>query len=245
MVRLLTYNVHHCRGQDGKVSPERIADVIAAAGPQIAVLQEVDVGRRRSGIRDQAQIIADRLNMQPHFHAAIEVGEERYGNAILSTFPFRIVHAGRLPSVPWIPYSEPRSALWATVTIEDAELQLFSTHLGLTPVEQRFQIDALLGHEWLKSHQKSGPQLLAGDFNAGPGSLTYRRLTHALRDARVLSLSPATPTFPAIWPRLTIDHIFVNSAVDVSHVETVANPLARIASDHLPLLAEFKVQRDA
>jgi endonuclease/exonuclease/phosphatase family metal-dependent hydrolase len=48
-LRLLTWNVHRCTGRDGKASPERIAEVIAATAPDVVALQEVDVHRPRSG----------------------------------------------------------------------------------------------------------------------------------------------------------------------------------------------------
>ena len=77
MPRILTYNVHRCVGVDGRLSPERVAEVIAAADPDIVALQEVDVRRARTGGIDQAEVLARELGMQMHFHPALRVLEER------------------------------------------------------------------------------------------------------------------------------------------------------------------------
>src|SRR6478672_11059906 len=99
MTRILTYNVHRCLGVDGVLDPGRIAAVIAACQPDIVALQELDVRRARSGGVDQAKAIADRLGMQMHFHAALRVLEEEYGDAILTARPSRMVKAGALPGL--------------------------------------------------------------------------------------------------------------------------------------------------
>ena len=96
----MTYNVHSCIGMDGKLSPERIARVITRYAPEIIALQELDVGTARSGCVDQARLIASYLEMAMQFHAPLHIEEERYGNAILSYFPMRLVKAGLLPGLP-------------------------------------------------------------------------------------------------------------------------------------------------
>ena len=109
-LRLMTYNVHGCVGRDGRLSPQRVAEVIAGAGPDVVALQELDVGRRRSGSRNQAREVADALGMAFHFHPALRVEEENYGDAILSRLPMRLVRAGALPAGPR-GGAEPRGAL--------------------------------------------------------------------------------------------------------------------------------------
>ena len=128
-LRILTYNVHGCRGTDGRLSPERIAAVIAEARPDVVALQELDAGRARSGGLDQAHAIARGLGMRFHFRAALHVEEERYGDAVLSALPLRLVKAGPLPGQPSL---EPRGALWVSVDLGGGtELQVVNTHLGL------------------------------------------------------------------------------------------------------------------
>ena len=45
LLRVMTYNIHSCKGRDGKVRPDRVAEVIRAEHPDIVALQEICVGR--------------------------------------------------------------------------------------------------------------------------------------------------------------------------------------------------------
>ncbi|WP_201830154.1 endonuclease/exonuclease/phosphatase family protein [Microvirga zambiensis] len=242
MPRILTYNVHRCLGTDGRISPERIADVIAAYEPDVVALQELDVGRLRSGGIDQAQAIAQALGMQVHFHASLRVLEEQYGNAILTHRPSQLVKAEALPGWARRPSLEPRGALWASVQLGGAEVQVINTHLGLRRHERLAQIETLLGPHWLGHHSCREPVILLGDFNATPRGRVYRRLAAQLCDAQAEARLPKPKaTFPSRLPMLRIDHVFVSRSIRVQRIETVRTPLARIASDHLPLLVEFQI----
>ena len=99
MPRILTYNVHRCVGTDRRLDVGRVADVIAALKPDIVALQELDVGRARTGGVDQAHAIAQRLAMTFHFNAALRVEEEQYGDALLTALPERLIKAGPLPGL--------------------------------------------------------------------------------------------------------------------------------------------------
>ncbi|HEX2800862.1 MAG TPA: endonuclease/exonuclease/phosphatase family protein, partial [Phenylobacterium sp.] len=108
MPRIVTYNVHRCVGTDRRLDVGRVADVLATLSPDIVALQELDVGRRRTGGVDQAHEIAGRLDMVCHFHAALTVEEEQYGDAILTAFPERLIQVGPLPGYDRIRGLEPR-----------------------------------------------------------------------------------------------------------------------------------------
>jgi endonuclease/exonuclease/phosphatase family metal-dependent hydrolase len=240
--RILTYNVHRCLGIDGRQSPARIAEVIASCEPDIVVLQELDVSRARSGRVDQARVIADELRMHIHFHPAVRVMEEMYGDAILTARPCKLVKAGALPTWGRRAFVEPRGALWACMDVGGAELQVINTHLGLRGPERLRQIDVLLGPDWLGHSACREPVIIAGDFNAIPRSRVYRRLAAHLSDAQASSRHPRLqPTYPSRAPFLRLDHVFVSRSVEVLRAETVRTPLARIASDHLPLAVDFRV----
>ncbi len=242
MPRILTYNVHRCLGTDGQLSPARIADVIAAYEPDVVALQEVDVGRARTGGVDQAGAIAQALGMHVHFHASMRIHQEEYGNAILTRRPSHLVKAEALPGLAKKPALEPRGALWASVNLSGTDVQVINTHLGLRRHERLAQIDALLGPHWLGHRACREPVILLGDFNASPRSRAYRRLTSHLWDAQATSPLPRPrATFPSRLPILRIDHVFVSRSIRVQRVETVRTPLARVASDHLPLLVEFQI----
>ena len=233
LIRILTYNVHSCRGTDGKRDPARIAEVIARCEPDIAALQEVDVGRARSGGVDQAQLIAAHLRMDSHFHPALHLEEEQYGDAILTALPARLVRAAPLPSS-----GEPRGAIWVAVDVGGAELQVINTHLGLWRRERIAQVATLLGPGWLGSAEcRDAPTVLLGDFNAVPGSVPYRNLARHGRDVQVHAAARPRPTFPSRFPVLRLDHIFVGDGIEAVEAEVRSDMLTRTGSDHLPLVA--------
>jgi endonuclease/exonuclease/phosphatase family metal-dependent hydrolase len=242
--RVMTYNVHRCRGLDRAWSPDRIADVIASSHPDVVALQELDVGRARSGRVDQAEAIARRLGMDLQFFPTVRVMEELYGDAILTRWPARTVKAAALPELR-LPGLEPRGALWSSITIGSANIQVINTHLSFFGRERWMQVNALIGPEWLADRRCLDPVVLMGDLNATTQSRTYRRLTSRLRDAyRMLSGTIATPsraTFPTRYPTLQLDYILVGPSVEVLDVKTVRTPLARLASDHLPVTAQLTV----
>jgi endonuclease/exonuclease/phosphatase family metal-dependent hydrolase len=243
MPRLLTYNVHRCVGVDRRLDLERIAAVIGEHEPDIVCLQEVDVGRLRTGGADQAHEIARRLEMTSHFHPAMKVEEELYGEAILTHLPERLVKAASLPTVRGVPGLEPRGALWVAMQAGGVTLHVLNTHLGLIPREQRRQAAMLAGPEWLSHPDCQDPVILAGDFNATSLTAPYRHLTRRLRDAQKSpGLGRAVPTFPSGFPVLRIDHVFVSRSLRVTRVSTPFSPLARMASDHLPLIVDFEIE---
>ena len=238
-LKLITYNIRRCLGRDGRLLPRRVAEVIEASGADIVALQEVDVGRGRSRHVDQAAVLAEQLGMQCHFHPALTLKEERYGDAILTRLPSRLIKAGLLP---FLRGAEPRAALWVRLFPNGAPLDVINTHLGLRPGERRLQTDMLLGAEWL-GHAAGHPALLlAGDLNALPGGRTHRRLCAALTDGRQAIAGGRRPTYPASLPLLALDHVFGAAAIRFLALDTIRTPLAQMASDHLPLLATFTVK---
>jgi endonuclease/exonuclease/phosphatase family metal-dependent hydrolase len=244
MPRIVTYNVHRCVGNDRRLDVGRTAEVLASLAPDIVALQELDVGRARTGGIDQAHEIARRLDMACHFNAALTVVEERYGDAILTRFPERLVQVGPLPGHPAIRSLEPRGALWVEVEVDGAPVQIVNTHLGLMPREQQLQAAFLAGPGWLRHPQCQGPKILLGDFNATATSVVYRTFLKDLSAARGLAkVKTPTATFPSQLPVLRIDHLFVSPEIQVANVFAPFAALTRVASDHLPLVMDFDVAR--
>jgi endonuclease/exonuclease/phosphatase family metal-dependent hydrolase len=246
MPRILTYNVHRCVGVDRRLDVGRIAAVIAEYEPDVVCLQEVDVGRARTGGVDQAHEIAKRLEMSYHFNAALKVEEEQYGDAVLTSRPERLMRAGPLPTLKGVKGLEPRGALWVAVDFDGVELNVINTHLGLVPREQRLQAAALTGADWLGHPDCRDPVVLVGDFNATSLTRPYQRLNERLFDAQKAPAIPKTlPTFPSAFPVLRIDHCFASPGVAVTAVQAPFSPLARMASDHLPLIVDFELASSA
>jgi endonuclease/exonuclease/phosphatase family metal-dependent hydrolase len=241
--RIVSYNVRHCRGRDGMISPARIAEVISSCEPDIVALQELDVGRSRSGGIDQAVAIGELLKMDSHFHPALKVMEELYGDAILTALPSRLVRAGPLPGLKRLRL-EPRGALWAEIEIEGVPVQVMNTHLGLLSRERGAQTQALLGPDWLGHPDCRDPIILAGDLNAPPWGRSYRQLAGALATGGDPLRNASPPaTFPSRFPVFRIDHVIVSPSIKVEAMRAAKTPLARVASDHLPLIVDFHLAR--
>jgi endonuclease/exonuclease/phosphatase family metal-dependent hydrolase len=236
-IKILTYNIHSCIGTDRVLDPGRIAEVIARADAHIIALQEVDVGRMRTKGIDQAHAIAEQLNMRSHFHAALTVAEEQYGDAILTALPTRFVKSGPLPS-----RGEMRGALWVEIDIGGQRINVVNTHLGLRGGERVMQARTLLGAEWLgHADCKALPTILCGDFNAVPRSAAYRLLAGGWGNVENQARPRAGATFPSRLPLLRLDHVFTSQQIDVEDVRVLRDRLSRVASDHLPLEATLRI----
>jgi endonuclease/exonuclease/phosphatase family metal-dependent hydrolase len=242
MPRILTYNVHRFVGTDRKTSPGRTAEVIAACEADVVALQEVRVGRsRRDGLDLDA--VALYLGMDLHFEPTIRLFGEQFGLAVLTALPARRIKGESLPTLPNRRSLEARKALWVGVEVDGCELQVVNTHLSLLSRRERLlQAEALLGEDWLGGRACKNPVVVVGDLNAGAGSSAYGRLASELRDVQLEATLPRLqPTFHARLPMRRIDHIFVSPEIDVLHAEARRTPLARVTSDHLPLIADLRL----
>jgi len=237
-VRVLTYNIHGFVGTDKVYDPERVARVIEASAASIVALQEVDFGRGPA--REPAAItrLAERLRMQCHFTSTREGKNGRFGNAVLSSHAFELVAEGNLPQRR----DEARAVQWLKVQGSGFQLHLMNTHLSVRPRERRAQVKALLGAEWAIQSRSDVPVVVCGDFNASPWSGVYRELCRHLRDVQCGTSRPVA-TWPASLPFWRIDHMFVTDNVAVQRSGVLRTALARVASDHLPLLAELALPR--
>ncbi len=230
-LRLLTYNVHSSIGGDQRLGPERVLSVIRRWTPDVVALQELDIGQ---GL-DQAEFFARGLSMQLHFVPARARLGGHYGNAILTRQPSQLLRSGCLPRLH--DACEPRAAIWVSVDTAWGELHVLNVHLGLQRRERGLQTEALLGQGWLTDPRRGELAVVCGDFNATPGSAVYTRFAERLTDAQVAA-GGVRPTFPAIWPLVRIDHVFVTRRLQVVSADVPANLTARVASDHRPLVAD-------
>lgn len=241
-IRIMTYNVHGCVGMDDKLSPARIARVIEQYEPDIVALQELDVRRRRSGREDQARLIAEVVNMDHHFHPAMRMEEEHYGDAILSRLPMTLVKADAICRLHAVHRLEPRGALWVRIEAHGVALQVINTHLGLNGRERLMQVQELLGPGWLDHPDCTGPKIFCGDLNAIPGSRPWKECIRRLRTAGQLGPKgiQRCPTWFGRYPLLQLDHIFMSEELHPLRCFAGDTDLARIASDHRPLIADLR-----
>lgn len=242
-LRIMTYNVHGCIGMDGKLSPRRIADVISQYEPDIVTLQELDVGRKRSGNEDQALIIANHLNMEHHFNAALELAEESFGDAILSSLPMQLIKKAPLSRNEKFSHLETRGALWVQVILNDKSIQIINTHLGLNAKERMIHAKELLGENWIGYPDCRSPFMLCGDFNALPAAKVFKYINNNISSVQTkINKKRHSYTWFGRYPLICLDHIFISQDFDVVNVEVGDSYLARIASDHRPIIAELKIK---
>lgn len=230
-VRLLTYNIHGCVGLDGREDAARVFSVIREVNADIIALQEVD----NYHVADRTLIQS--LRALPEYTLiygpTLEKPHGRYGNALLSRFP---VVSRQLIDLS-VPYREPRGAVSAVVEHDGALVAAVTTHLGLGIAERRHQVESLLDH--LKVQYRDldlDLRLLMGDFNE------WFFLGHPLRRLRRhFGGAHARRTFPSRFPLLALDRIWVKPGRRLEKLFVVTTPLARRASDHLPLVAQLRV----
>jgi endonuclease/exonuclease/phosphatase family metal-dependent hydrolase len=235
----MTYNVHRCVGLDRRHAPDRVARIIAAQQPDIVALQELDVSRARTARTDQPRRIAEILSMEFLFHPTVRFAVEQSGTAVMSRWPMRLVRSGSLPTLTHRRL-ENRGALWVTVDVDGVALQVINTHLGLDREERRLQAAALLGSDWLAHPECRAPRILCGDFNmTRRGAVTC--FDGVCVNARWTETGRPPRTWPSLLPVIALDHVFCSHDVALESVRAVRGLRARIASDHLPVLATFRV----
>ena len=219
-----TYNIHGAVGTDGQLVPQRIADVLREIDADVIALQEVPLG---GGGRAS---VLDLLQEATGFHAVEgpteDRPERRYGNAVLSRYP---VTATRTIDLSF-GSREPRGALDADLDCHGHPLRVIVTHLGLRPAERRHQIRVLLQ----AFDTDRMPVILTGDLNEW--FVWGRPLRWLLSHFEPV---PAPRTFPSRLPVFALDRLWISPRHRLVRVRVHATPLARIASDHLPLIAHI------
>jgi endonuclease/exonuclease/phosphatase family metal-dependent hydrolase len=245
VVRIATYNVRSCVDENRNVNPDMIAGIIEDLNADIVALQEVDAEKPLSRDRNQANILAEKLNMDHVFFPAETTGLRAFGLAILSRYSISDCHCNYLPSL--FPGLKPRkrAAIRAVIQTPTAIINIINAHLSLFKLERRMQLKALLGKEWLAAVPKAEPVVVCGDLNAGPLSGTYRTLSRRMadvqKDANKSRSIPLQPTFHAWSPIFRIDHIFISHHLQTLNVEVKKTCDTRFASDHLPLIADLQL----
>ena len=229
-LRVLSYNIHHAEGTDGKLDLARIAGVIRAAEPDLVAVQEVDRDTTRANKVDQAAELAKLTKLHGEFAKAIDYQGGGYGQAILSRWPLKAVKVHTLPGKKG---QETRIAVEAKVEPGGGRpaLTFVGTHFQhddpAIREEQAARINELFG-------SADGPIILAGDLNATPDSkpmkLIAEKWTFATAPDRGLL------TIPAETPRRQIDYVLYRPAgrFRVIEAKVIAEP---VASDHRPVLA--------
>ena len=223
-VTIATYNIHGAIGTDRKFAPERIADVLKEIKADVIALQEVPLGGKV--YPDVLHVLQQATGFNAVGGFTYDAPKCRYGNAVLSRYPIINTRSIDLS----FGSREPRGALDADIDCHGHPLRVIATHLGLGIGERQTQIKLLLQ----AFDTDRMPVILLGDINEwfAWGS-TLRMLCNHFESV------PAPATFPSRWPILALDRIWISPRHRLVHVEVHATPIARNASDHLPLIAHI------
>jgi endonuclease/exonuclease/phosphatase family metal-dependent hydrolase len=232
-LRVLTYNIRHGEGADGRVDLERTARVIRDAHADVVALQEVDRGTSRVKGLDEAQELARLTGMRMAFACAIPFGGGQYGNAVLTRLEIT-----RPPQTIPLPGEEKRALLCVdlkTPTGENspaAEFRFLATHLDLNAERRVESVDEI---EKLFADSSDVPALLAGDLNAEFPETAFQNLLRHWGNTEKTGAS-AEPSCPADHPENRIDHVLFRPASRWRVIECQVLPEPEV-SDHRPVLA--------
>jgi endonuclease/exonuclease/phosphatase family metal-dependent hydrolase len=226
VLRVASYNVHKCVGTDRRFDPARIAAVIAELGADVVALQEADRRfGRRTGLLDAAALEAE-TGLHPLPVSVLEDGHGWHGNALL----VRRGTPARLRRLA-LPGAEPRGAVIAELMLPAGPLRVVAAHFGLLHRSRTWQARAIV--EALEDGPFM-PTLLMGDLNEWrPG----RRSSLGALVPMFGDVSASPPSFPSRLPMLALDRILGWPRGLLGPVQVHDTPLARVASDHLPLTA--------
>ncbi len=220
-----TWNIHAGIGMDRHFAPTRIETVLHEIGADIVALQEVPLGGEHwPNLLHQLVQTTGMVGVEGF---TFSVGGRRFGNAILSRYPVLVTRRIDIS----FGSREPRGALDADIYCHGHRLRVIATHLGLRAAERRAQVAKLL--QCFDTGEM--PVLLMGDVNEWfVWGRTLRTLVSHFQ--RV----PAPATFPACWPMLALDRIWIRPRHRLAWVRAHASTVARVASDHRPLLATVR-----
>jgi endonuclease/exonuclease/phosphatase family metal-dependent hydrolase len=223
---------------DGRFRPERIARVLEEINADIIGLQEVLSLPDRRAEDNQAAFLAEAMKLD---YVQVETRKLHggvYGNVLLTRFPITrfenldITHIG----------CEERSVLRADIQVTPQRLlHVFNLHLGTSFFERRYQARALMENRVLRAHDISGERLVIGDLNEWVHGLVTRTLTQELRRVDLEVPLFRRRTFPALLPLLHLDYIYYEHTLRARDAFFHTSRLALMASDHLPLVADFAI----
>lgn len=225
--RVASYNIHGCVGVDRRLSPRRIADVIGQMRPDIVGLQEVDTIAHGGGTLDQLDYLAKATRMEAIAGPTLARAVGHYGNGILTRFPVKAVRRLDLSVLG----REPRGLLDVDLDVEGAPLRVLATHFGLRTAERRAQVQTVLR---LIAQDADRPAILLGDFNE------WNVKGHVVQTLNAaLGPSVAVKSYPSWWPVCSLDRIWFGPGRGVVSCAAHATFTSRLASDHLPVVAEI------
>ncbi len=228
-LRIATYNIHKCIGRDGITETDRIVSVLRELDADIIALQEVSstVISQSQEVSNMLSYLARETGMEPVEGYTLTVEGAQYGNALLTRISpiavkrIDISFKGR----------EPRGIIQAHLEINNLKIVLWATHLGLGIRERHWQVKKLLK---IIETTDGDIRILLGDFNEW---LSWGRPLRALH--RLFRTVPSPASFPSARPFLKLDRIWVHPVDKLKIVRAHMTQISRLASDHVPIVADL------
>ena len=233
-LRIATYNIHRCRGLDGRTIPSRIAEVIRGIEPDVIALQEV-VGAS-TNTAGHAEELGAQLGMGWVMAPARHLRGSLFGNVVLSRHPIR--HHAQY-DLSW-KTCEPRCCQRVDIAIANDTLHLYNVHLGTALLERRYQAGRL--GTIVQDHRVGRPKIVLGDFNEWMKGLATQTLSAKLQSIDLRAHLRRRRTYPGVFPVVHLDHIYYEGTVEVVKLELPRTRLSLMASDHLPLVADLRIE---
>ena len=239
-VRVATYNIHKCRGLDRRISPERIAAVIAELDADVIAIQEIlDVQNGRPEFDQSRRIHRELKGYVRCFGENRTLHGGPYGNMTLSRFPIRVCHNY---DVTWR-HRERRGCLRTDLLVaEGVVLHVFNVHLGTGFIERRHQARKLLAEDVLNRREFHGPRIVVGDFNEWTRGLASRLMANSFEEIDPRKYLRPPRTYPGVLPFLHLDHFYFDRHLSLKGFHVHRSRTALMASDHLPLAADFELR---
>jgi endonuclease/exonuclease/phosphatase family metal-dependent hydrolase len=225
-LKIVSYNVHRAIGRDRRFSPDRILAVLREIDGDVVALQEVEA--RDTG-EHMLKWLAQQTGMNAIAGTTLIRHDGHYGNGLLARWP---ICTSTLCDLSWRG-REPRGAIAADLDVRGEPLRVVATHLGLRPAERRDQVTRLIK---LFTDVPKDKAVLLGDLNEW---FLWGRPLRRLH--RYFKHTPHVATFPSGWPVLALDRVWTHPRSLLKRLAVHRSPLARIASDHLPLVATVEV----
>lgn len=244
ILKIITFNIAHGKGMDGKIDIERQAKAIEQYRPDIVFLQETDMYTKRAGERNQIREFSKLIGLYYcSMESNITLEEGYYGDGIISRFPISFSTNYLMPLTDI--NHEQRGILCNRISFGTTKINLFSVHLS-TYVDERI-LAAKEINRIINKIDRSELVIMGGDFNVGVTRLGKGRYTFKEEKTyeeyeilkRVLEQVPnKKDTWFSELGKGCIDTIFFSRGIRLNSYETIE---VNGASDHNAVYAEFDI----